>query len=214
MFTATTRQHVSLGVALVTLLLPPSTLSQIISCFIATLKMASPGNIHNIHSSPNYPLRGRSPIRRLFKFAQSSRLFRLKLGWDIKSQSFVNDFISTYRRLRVFLERSIGRIGDKCFSMDRHRALMGWCNSSYVPNLDWATVQLIYRDSIFIKTTCYCVESVIVTHTDCEISQNKSSFHAIPKTPNLQLGASILNIQHLAVGLGEEIVTVLSFLFG
>ena len=77
----------------------------------------------------------------------------------------------------------------------------------------WTTEQLIYRDSIFIKTTCYCVVSVIVTQTDCEISQNKSSFHTIPKTPYLQLGASMLNIQHLVVWLCEELVQVLSFLF-
>ena len=140
MFTATTRQHVSVGVDLAPLLLPSSTLSQIISCFTANLKMASPGNFLCTHNSPNYPLRGNSLTSRLFKFAPGLWLFQLKLGWDISSQSFVKDFNHPYRCIRIFLETLIRNTGANCFSLDRLRGLNDWCNSSYVPKLaNWFT---------------------------------------------------------------------------
>ena len=125
MFTVTTRQHVSLGVALAPLLLPSSTLSKIISRFIATLKMASSGNNLCTHYSPNYPRRRSSPISRLFKFGPGSWLFQVKLGWDISSQSFVKDLNHPYRRLRIFLDTVIRNIGANCFSLDRLSGLKG-----------------------------------------------------------------------------------------
>ena len=129
-----------IGVTLAPLLLPSSALSQIISRFIATLKMASSGNNLCTHYSPNYPRGGNSPTLRLFKFAPGSWLFQLKLVWNICSKSFVKDFNHPYRRLHIFLETVIRNIGANCFSLDWRSGLKGWWNGSYVPNLDnWFT---------------------------------------------------------------------------
>ena len=78
----------------------------------------------------------------------------------VNFQSFVKDSMPGYKRLCILFERAIENIGAKCFSMDWHRELMGWCNTGYVSNLDNWTADLqkfnCHQNNLLLCKVCNC----------------------------------------------------------
>ena len=134
----------------------------------------------------------------IVQICSKSRLFQLKLGCEINSQSFFKDFIPPYRRLCIFWETVIGNIGAKCFSLDRQGELT-WCTCNALNLTNWTTnLQKFHshQNKLLLLSVCNRYSNRLQNRPKQEfLSYN---------TENSKFAAWCFTTEHLVAGLARS----------